>query len=289
MENMQKECMAQFTLCGSQGKRLIAQCIMGSGVLRPYRQSGRIILKGSSTVSCLTNLLCAEKMRLCGRISPRGMKGAASGSDGAHMLLYRGGTAENIDSRLDEILPTLRAEDLFITGANAIDSFGHAALLFGADGGGAYGKCMPFLQTSGVKVMILTSASKLIPGNLKKLIPRIDRERCSVSYGMSCGLLPIEGTIITEVEALQMFAQVKAAVFASGGHTGAENSTAIQIQGTQNEVKNVLELVKKIKEAPEEEWMTPGSEKECAYPCSGCAKHRGCIYAHKCKGFETVL
>ena len=68
-------------------------------------------------------------------------------------------------------------DDLFVTGANALDAFGHAALLIGSSGGGGYGTCMHFLYTEGIRTLILTSVMKLIPGDLTRLSPQISRKK----------------------------------------------------------------------------------------------------------------
>ena len=84
-------------------------------------------------------------MRICGRISKNGMKRSKAESQGAHFLLYEHGEIQNVDSCLEHTLQTMGPGGLFVTGANALDAFGHAALLIGSPGGGGYGTCMPFL------------------------------------------------------------------------------------------------------------------------------------------------
>ena len=66
---------AQFTLNGRQNRELIALCMAESGVLTPYLERGRVLFKGSATVSCLTRRLTGTPLRICGRITANGMKG----------------------------------------------------------------------------------------------------------------------------------------------------------------------------------------------------------------------
>lgn len=272
---------AQFTLHGAQGKWLIAHCLMEGDQLRPYLEQGKIFFKGSSTVSCLTRLLADTPMRLCGRISARGMKGALAPSGGPHTLLYEQGRLTNVDQCVEQTVNTLGPKDLFITGANALDAFGHAALLVGGPGGGAYGQCMAALYTSGVKTWVLSSVNKLIPGNLDTLYRQVSKNDCDYSYGMSCSLMPIPGEIITETQALAQYAGVEALVFAAGGHTGAEDSIALQVRGSREQVERVLTLVERVKAIPEGPLMEEASERECAFPCPSCGGHRACRYAKK--------
>ena len=67
--------VAQFTLCGRESRELIALAVYESGILSPYLEKGRVMFKGSATVSCLTRRLADAPMRICGRITARGMAG----------------------------------------------------------------------------------------------------------------------------------------------------------------------------------------------------------------------
>ena len=111
---------AQFTLNGRQNRELIALCMAESGVLTPYLERGRVLFKGSATVSCLTRRLTGTPLRICGRITANGMKGPLRPSQGAHFLLYQGGGVSNVDGSAGEVLKTFGPGDLFVTGANAL-------------------------------------------------------------------------------------------------------------------------------------------------------------------------
>jgi hypothetical protein len=272
---------AQFTLCGREGRELIALALLESRLFDPYLEKGRVLFKGSATVSCLTRRLVDTPLRICGRITARGMKGPLRPSEGAHFLLYQGGEVTNVDGSAGEVLKTFGPGDLFVTGANALDSFGHAALLIGSPGGGGYGECMGALYTEGFRTLILSSAAKLIPGDLTQLYSRVSRKNCDFSYGMACSLAPVPGEVITEPQALSLFARVEALIFAGGGHTGAEDALAIQISGERDQVEKVLDLVERVKALPDSPMGEEDSEAECAFPCSSCGPHLSCRYAGK--------
>lgn len=278
--------VAQFTLCGAQSKWLIARCVFESSLLTPYLGSGKIMFKGSSTVSCLTRLLAGTPMRICGRMTTNGMKGSLQASEGAHMMLYEQGNLQNVDSCVEATAKSLGSGDLFVTGANALDCYGHAALLIGSPSGGSYGACLSSLYTEGVKTLILSSVLKLIPGDLTALYSIVSRKKCDFSYGMACGLLPIPGEVITETQAIQSFSGAEAVVFAKGGHSGAEDAVAIQIRGSLEQIEKVLSLVEEVKAIPDGPLGEEGSETECAFPCAGCGQHLSCVYAHKQKVFR---
>ena len=280
--------IAQFTLWGAQCQWLIARCVLDSSLLVPYFSQGKILFKGSSSVSCLTTLLADTPMRICGRITKNGMKRAKEEGQGAHFLLCEHGEIQNVDSCLEQTLQAMGPGDLFVTGANALDAFGHAALLIGSSGGGGYGACMPFLYTEGIRTLILTSVMKFIPGDLSLLNAQIIRKKCDFSYGMACSLVPIPGEVLTETQAIELYAHVNAQVFAKGGFSGAEASVAIQIEGEREEVEKVLHLVEQIKSLPSQPPVDADSLTECAYPCSGCSQHRSCAYGNKQTIFHSI-
>lgn len=280
--------VAQFTLCGAECKWLIARCVKDSGLLTPYLENGRVLFKGSSTVSCLTTLMTGVPMRICGRVTQNGMKGPKGDSRGAHFLLFERGEIQNVDQCLEETMQTLGPNDLFVTGANALDSFGHAALLIGSTGGGGYGTCMPFLYTEGIRTLVLSSVMKLIPGDLTAINSGISMRNCDFSYGMACSLAPVPGEIISETQAIEAYADVKAMVFAKGGFFDADASVAIQIGGERTEVERVLFLVEAVKEIPAQWPIDADSAEECSFPCGGCSRHRACAYANKQSVFHQL-
>ena len=273
--------VAQFTLSGQESRLLLARCLADSELLRPYLERGKILLKGGATVSLLSRLMTGTPLRLSGRMSATGLRGARHPGPGAHFLLLEKGEIRNVDSEAGDVVRKMGPGDLLITGANAIDAYGNAALLIGSPGGGGYGVCMGTLYTEGFRTLILTSVHKLIPGNLSALYGQVSRKNCDYAYGMACALAPVPGEIITETEALSLRFGVQALCFAKGGHTGAESTAAFQISGEKEAVSQTLALVERVKAAPPLIAAEEESEEECGFPCAGCAGHLACRYARK--------
>ena len=57
---------------------------------------------------------------------------------------------------------------------------------------------------------------------------------------MACGLVPLSGEVITEVDAVRMLAPVEAAPLAKGGICGAEGGSVIQVWGEAEAVDSCL-------------------------------------------------
>ena len=142
---------------------------------------------------------------------------------------------------------------------------------------------MGALYTEGFRTLILSSAAKLIPGDLTRLYSQVSRRSCDFSCGMACSLAPVPGEVITETQALALFAGVEALIFARGGHTGAEDALAIQVSGERDRVEKVLDLMERVKSLPDTPMGEEDSEAECSFPCFGCGPHLSCRYAGKQK------
>lgn len=271
---------AQVTLTVDTAKRLIAAAVFQSEAFQEAFSRHRVLFKGSTTVSALTQLAVQTPMRICGRMSENGMKSNKFESDGPHWLLCEKGSARKVDDEVEQIIQTFGGEDLFITGANAIDAFGNAAMLIGSPGGGGYGKVLGAAYTEGFKTLILSTTDKLVPGNLNTLYPQVGRRLCHYSEGMGCGLAPVPGQIITEREAARLLADVEALIFARGGLGVAGGASALQIRGERAEVEKVLTAIDAAHRCDE----PLGSEislTECTFPSEGCKRHLSCKYKRR--------
>ncbi len=64
----------QFCLTVAEGKRLIAEGIIRLPEIIKALDSGKVLLKGGTTVSAIAERLIGKKLRISGRISPFGTK-----------------------------------------------------------------------------------------------------------------------------------------------------------------------------------------------------------------------
>lgn len=271
---------AQFTLTTEQAKRLIARAVFESEQFQIAFRSHRVLFKGSTTVSALSQLAANTPMRICGRVTEKGLKAHNVNSDGPHWMLYEQGEVRIVDDDVKALVESFGPNDLFITGANAIDAFGNAALLCGSPGGSQYGEALAMLYTEGCATLVLTTSDKMIPGNIKELYGKVRRKGCDYAMGMACGLAPIPGEVITEQRAIEMLADVQALIFARGGLGGAAGSSILQVTGEQQQVEKILCIVDEISEQSELLGSEP-SLTECSFPCVACGRHLSCKYAKK--------
>ena len=268
----------QFTMTSAEGKRMIAKGISSLNRVKKALKSGKIVLKGGTTVSAISEELIGKPMKISGRITPLGTKTTKSVSkhDDPHSLLIEKGKEINIDDRWEEAMSRLEPGDCFITGANVIDVHGNAALMVGTRFGARPGPWIQGAWTEGIHAIIAVGLEKLIPGSVNEIIKVAGRKRVDKSYGMAVGFIPLFGEVFTEVDAIQALARVDCHVIGKGGIFGAEGSTTVLVEGSQGEVSRLEEIYQEVHGSSVS--GRPESLAECEMGIPACKRHLRCVY-----------
>jgi len=270
---------AQISLTVSESKKIIARGIARLPAVRKAFRSRRIFLKGGTTVSAVCEELTGKPMLIAGRISPQGTKMAQDYSAKFHCALIEKGNLLAVDDILEQTLAKLHPDDVIIIGANIIDAFGNAAMMYGVALGGKPGRIISGLMSETKNIIVAAGLEKLVPGSLTEIIASTGRVNVELSMGMAVGLTPIVGKIITEKEAIPLLGDVTCMVIGKGGISGAEGATTLIIEGTEKEVKKVFQLAMSIK-GTGVSGITE-SLPDCVAPHEKCKVHRACIYKKK--------
>ncbi|KUO73169.1 MAG: hypothetical protein APF77_08340 [Clostridia bacterium BRH_c25] len=270
---------AQLTITVNTGKWLIAKAIVSMAEVQEALKNGKVILKGGTTVSCIAEELLGIKLRICGRVTKRGTVAGNNYEGAPSNVLIEDGKWQSIDDCFIEKSLQLGPKDVAITGANAIDAEGNAAIMAGSPGGNAPGMSITTWATEGAKVLVAAGLEKLIPGKISKAVIQASRKDCEFAMGMAFGLIPVYGDVITEMEALGIIADVTANVIGRGGIDGAEGSTVVLVEGDENEVRKVIHEVFAASRKP-----ISGYEEsliECKPGSKGCAEHLACFHSRR--------
>lgn len=275
---------AQLTLTVSVAKQIIAEAIVHREDFQKAREKGRILFKGGTTVSAVAVKANLSALRISGRISPRGTKSAAdcSAPKAAHSLLLYKGKTVNIDDDFPAQVTQLEAEDVVVIGANAIDAYGAAGILIGSPLGGMPGQGFSGLMAQGCKIIVACGLEKLIPGKIADACLSAGLHGTDWSMGMSCGLVPIFGEVVTEQKAMEELFHVKAVAIAAGGVDGAEGATSWILEGEAADVQQAVEAVISERKKAETSY---GKLAECQKGSLGCARHKNCAW-RQAKGGE---
>jgi hypothetical protein len=272
---------AQITLTVAEAKALIAEAVVGMQAVQSALATGKVLLKGGTTVAAVAERMINSSLRISGRISPQGTKSSKGGSEYPHSILLEAGQSENIDTCFSETVVRLKRDDIVIIGANALDSAGRAAMMLGSPLGGKPGQGIAGIMAQGCKVIITCGLEKLIPGSIDDAIKAAGIFSADWSMGMATGLTPLAGDVITEQTALELLAGVRCTVIAAGGIAGAEGSTTMIVEGQASNVEQAVQAVLAVKGA-----VTSGcamSLEECSAGSEGCAIHQQCAW-RKAKG-----
>jgi hypothetical protein len=270
----------QISLNVAEAKRLIARAVVEMPEVRAALVQGKLLLKGGTTVSAVSERLAGPPLRISGRISPRGtMATAGEDTSAPHTIIIEGGVWRSVDESLVEESGRLGPRDVIIIGANAIDASGGAAMMAGSQAGGTPGLAMSALWSEGAAVIIPAGLEKLIPGTIQQAVRAAGRRGVDRSLGMAVGLIPLIGQVVTELDALTMLAAVRAVVIGRGGIAGGEGSTVMAVEGEPAEVDKIFTLVESLKGSRES--GEESSLAECRPGGPRCRLHLGCVYKHR--------
>lgn len=276
--------IAQITLTVEESKRLIAEGVKNHPYVNKVLKKGSILFKGGSTVCKVSEIITKQKLELCGIITCRGTV-INMGMDYSmpHISLYENYKLKNIDSIFMETALKMTDKDLVICGANAIDNHGNAAMMVGNLSGGDTSYALNTWYGEGVPILIPVGYEKLVPNNINEIIKKTGRKKKSYSLGMSVGLVPLIGEIITEVEAISYISGLESYVIGSGGLGTAKGSLTLDVVGEKSLVKDFVEYIMSLKS---DESDSNDDYTECEAICKFCIEHIGCI--HKRKGKEVI-
>jgi hypothetical protein len=251
---------AQVTLTPNEAKRLIAKGIVKLPEVRAAFKNGKIMIKSGTTPSAVAEELIGKPMGISGRVSPSGTMGAQDRSKGIYRLLIDRGEVTTYAPEVAEILgdvdvaaqisffPQMGKGDVVITGANALDPKKRAGLWIGGTTLSP-GHLLPAFRAQGVKIVIAVGWEKLIPTSIEKAATMAGRFSMDVSMGIPVGLIPINGKVITETDAISILTNVETMVIGAGGIQGAEGSTTFVMEGDSFEIKRAWEIISAVKGA----------------------------------------
>ncbi len=259
-----------------EAKRIIAKAISMREDVKNSLKNGKVLLKGGTTVSAISEELVGQKLRIGGRISPRGTMNTLKKYDQSHSLLLENGTFRGIDKDILSVTGELGRNDIIIVSANALDTDGNTAMMAAAPLGHNAGQAISGFSSQGAKVIVAVGLEKLIPGTIRDAVQACGRTSIDKSMGAAIGLIPVIGEVITEKESLEQLGNVRVTVIGAGGIHGAEGSTTMVIEGSEPEVENILKIVLAIKGSDTS--GTPESLVECEGGSPQCARHLACIY-----------
>jgi hypothetical protein len=259
---------ALFTLTSSESKRLLGKAVAAMPEVQHAKENGYLVIGRGSTNAFILEELLGCKMEKERYVAGQVIKGVfcvlAGGLRAKPVTLHKG---EVLNVEPGAVIDKLTPGDILIKGANAVDPFGNVGIVMAGPGGGTMGQFYMALKAQGV--------ATIYPVGLEKLIPSVEeaaRYGGKMMLGRSIGCrvgmaLVADGTIVTEVEAIEILFDLKAIPYAAGGWGGAEGSVTLIVEGEETDVNDCLNFIEGIKGEPPLP-AAKGPCKGCGAPCS---------------------
>jgi len=151
----------------------------------------------------------------------------------------------------EAVLGALTAGDIIVKGGNALDPFGTVVVLMAAATGGTVGRYVPTAQARGVDIVIPISVAKSIHTPIADLTLEMGSRKIELAMGLPCGMHPLAGCVITEIEALALLFDVRATHVCSSGIGVGQGSVSLLIEGEEANVRAAFARIEALSQLPE--------------------------------------
>jgi hypothetical protein len=199
---------------------------------------------------------------------------------------FEKGKAVCVEDNADPWVFRMTKDDVYISGANAIDPtgklgiqcWGHAVGTPEKPRGGTIQRHLPYVEKYNITHLVPVGIEKMIPVSIEEAVKGAPMEDghpavagdCIYSDGSPMGLLPFKSPparAITEIEAFKILTGTKAVPFGAGGVLGAEGSVQMMVIGTREQVERAIELrAGQLRGTTIPRVKVPSCE-ECFLPC----------------------
>jgi len=260
---------AAFTLIPSESRRLIAKAVVQMEEVRIAMEKAYLVLNGGTT-----NGFIVQELMGLGDLEPQKFTAGtnthrllcvtdADKRTPFPIILYKG---ERSSKTLAEALEDFHIETVLIKGANAIDRDGNAGVITSGFDGGTIGATIGTATSQGLRYIFAVGLEKMV-ASVKEAAAWTGAKTLDYTMGADFGMYCIpNGTVVTEVEALKILADVEARHVASGGVGESAGSVVLVIGGKEGNVKKAISIIESIKGEPPLKGFK-GTCKVCPYAC----------------------
>ncbi|MEW5825395.1 MAG: hypothetical protein AB1778_01030 [Candidatus Bipolaricaulota bacterium] len=234
---------ASVVLSSAASKRLIARGVAAHPKVHQAMSEGRVVITRGTTNAFVAEELLGEPIDraafAAGFIDDRWNLNARF-REMTDILLEKG---RRIDAEPEAVVQRLQAGDVVIKGGNALDPWGTVGVLLASASGGTVGTYIPAAVARGADLVIPISVSKSVHASVADLSLEMGSGRTEPHQGLSCGLFPLHGWIVTEIEALDLLFGVESLHIASGGVGPGRGSVSLLLRGEAKPIQNALAAI----------------------------------------------
>lgn len=246
--------MLQIVLTPAAGKRLIAKAIVEHLLIKKALSSGTLTIVAGTTNGYVAEEIlksigaegfCRSRFFRGIALPPQSIDKAeeiAGGKDFPGDVVIVKGQWEKGKTIFD-VAKEMKEGDIILKGANALDvSKRKAAVLIGHPTGGTIMAALQSVVGKRARLIIPAGLEKRVPGSLDELSLMVNAPGTKGPR-----LLPVQGEIVTEIDAISILTGAKAELFAAGGVCGAEGSIWLAVSGNAKQEAAVKRLYDAVK------------------------------------------
>ncbi len=262
---------AQAVLTPTESKKLIAKAVARMDVVTKALKDGIIVMHPSSSTYFIVEELTGHRPRtnawVCGMVIPKGLcvemgmsatvkepreegKPIGGGDDfRASWVIRKGEITSGIP--LAPVLKEMGPEDVYIKGVNALDTQGRVGVLIGSQSPEVVtiGRVMAARRERGINVIFAVGLEKLIPIPMEEAAQEAKQRPVDYSMGCAPTLFACDGTVVTELEAINILSGAVATPIAAGGLGGAEGAIILMVKGNEEQVGAAINYIEQSKGA----------------------------------------
>ena len=243
---------AQLVLRPAASKRLIARGVAALPQVRDALRDRTVVVTLGTTNGYVAEELLGQPFDrgafAAGVIDTRWNVNARLG-EASDLVLERG---VQVPFDKEKTLTALTAGDVIIKGGNALDPWGTVGVLLAAATGGTVGRYVPLALARGVEIVIPISVAKSIHTSVSDLAMQMGSRRIELGEGLPCGIFPLVGHVVSEIEAFDLLFGVQAAHVASGGVGEGRGSVSLLLDGDEESVRAAMALAHSLASEPDE-------------------------------------
>ena len=237
---------AHVTLTVAESKRLIAKGVAAMGIVKKALTEGMVsVAKGTTNGRVVEEILGEKIDRSCyvtGNIQPTrgGGETVSLSASLPDVVLEKGQRVEGLSS-IDSVAK-MKQGDVFIKGCNAVNYQQKlGGILVGHHAGGTIGGTLGTIVARRIHLILPVGLEKSVYADINEISKKVRDDDEYVGSGPT--LMPAPGTIVTEIEALDILAGVKALLVAAGGVAGAEGAVWLLMEGEKTQMDNALKII----------------------------------------------
>ena len=260
---------AAFTLIPVESKRLIAKAVVQMEEIKIAKQEAYIVLNGGTTNGYIAQELLGmrdlEPQKFTAGTNTHRLLCVTDADKRTPfpIILYKG---ERSSKTLAEALQDFHIETVLIKGANAVDPEGNVGVISSGFDGGTIGATYGTAFSQGLKYIFAVGLEKLV-ASVKESSAWTGAKTLDYTIGADFGIFCIpNGTVVTEIEALKILADVEAKHVASGGVGESAGAVVLVIKGEEANVRKAISIVESIKGEPTLKGFK-GTCETCPYAC----------------------